>query len=327
MQAVVQQAYGTADELEVRDVAVPAVGDDEVLIDVRAAGVDRGVVHLMTGLPYLIRLAGYGLRAPKSPVPGMDVSGVVLAVGRNVTRFSVDDEVLGIGRGTFAEVAVAEQGKLVHKPADLSFPEAAALAVSGLAALQAVRDHAKVRPGENVLVLGASGGVGSYAVQIAKSLGAHVTGVSSAAKAALVAELGADEVLDYARTDFASTGRRYDAIIDIGGNSSLSRLRRALAPHGRLVITGGENGGRWIGGTDRQLRAMALSPFVSQSLRTFIASDNVDDLAALVEMVERGSITPKVDRTYPLGEAPDAVQYVAEGRARGKVVLLPAETA
>ena len=327
MQAVIQDSYGAADVLELSDIDVPAVNDDEVLIAVRAAGVDRGVVHLMTGLPYVVRLAGYGVRAPKNPVPGMDVAGVVVATGRNVTRFAVGDEVLGIGRGTFAEVAVAPENRLVHKPAELSFPQAAALAVSGLTALQAVRDHAMVEPGQKVLVLGASGGVGSFAVQIAKAYGAHVTGVSSGRKAPLVADLGADEVIDYATTDFSTTGVRYDAIIDIGGNSSLSRLRRALAPKGRLVITGGENGGRWIGGTDRQLRAMALSPFVSQSLRTFIASENADDLAELIGLVTQGVVRPQIDRAYPLSDAAGAVQYVAEGRAIGKVVVVPAQTA
>lgn len=327
MQAVTQESYGTADALELRDVDVPAVGDSDVLIAVRAAGVDRGVVHLMTGLPYVVRLAGYGLRAPKNPVPGMDVAGVVLATGQGVTRFAVGDEVLGIGRGTFAEVAVADQDKLVHKPADLTFTQAAALAVSGLTALQAVRDHAKVARGDNVLVLGASGGVGSFAVQIAKALGARVTGVSSARKAALVTELGADEVIDYGTTDFASAGAVYDVIIDIGGNSSLSRLRRALTPRGRLVITGGENGGRWVGGSDRQLRALVLSPFVSQSLRTFISSENASDLAELVALVERGAVRPQIDRTYSLTDAAEAVQYVADGRAVGKVVVVPTQTA
>lgn len=327
MQAITQDSYGPADVLALSDVEVPAIGDDEVLVAVHAAGVDRGVVHLMTGLPYLIRLAGFGLRAPKTPVPGMDLAGVVTETGANVTRFAVGDEVLGIGRGTFAEVAVAGQDKLAHKPADLSFPHAAALAISGLTALQAVRDHAKVEPGDKVLVLGASGGVGSFAVQIANVFGAHVTGVSSARKASLVTELGADEVIDYATTDFSETGARYDAIIDIGGNSSLSRLRRALAPHGRLVITGGENGGRWIGGTDRQLRALALSPFISQSLRTFIASENADDLAQLVGLVEQGLVRTPIDRTYPLTDAAEAVQYVADGRAIGKVVVVPTQAA
>ena len=327
MQAVTQDSYGPADVLELREVVDPTIGDDEVRIAVRAAGVDRGVVHLMTGLPFVVRLAGYGLRAPKTPVPGMDVAGVVTATGPNVTRFAVGDEVLGIGRGTFAEVAVARETKLVHKPTELSFPLAAALSVSGLTALQAVRDHARVEPGEKVLVLGASGGVGSFVVQIAKAYGAHVTGVSSARKASLVAGLGADEVIDYATTDFSTTGIRYDVIIDIGGNSSLSRLRRALDPKGRLVITGGENGGRWIGGTDRQLRAMALSPFISQSLRTFIASENADDLAELVGLVEQGVVRPQIDRTYPLADAAEAVQYVADGRAIGKVVVVPTQTA
>ena len=327
MQAVTQDSYGAADVLELSDIDVPAVGDDEVLIAVRAAGVDRGVVHLMTGLPYVVRLAGYGVRAPKNPVPGMDVAGVVMATGRDVTRFAVGDEVLGIGRGTLAEVAVAPQNKLVHKPAELSFQQAAALAVSGLTALQAVRDHAKVEPGQKVLLLGASGGVGSFAVQIAKAAGAHVTGVCSARKASHVAELGADEVIDYQTTDFSASGLQYDAIIDIGGNASLSRLRRVLTPKGRLVITGGENGGRWIGGTDRQLRALALSPFVSQSLRSFIASENSGDLDALVELVEQGAVSPQIDRTFPLTEAAEAVRYVADGRATGKVVVVPEQAA
>ena len=322
MKAITQDTYGSADVLELRDVERPEVGAGEVLVRVRAAGVDRGVWHLMTGLPYPIRLAGYGLRAPKNPVPGMDVAGVVEAVGDRVTRFRPGDEVFGIGKGTFAELARADESKLAPKPSNLTFEQAAALAISGLAALQGLRDHARVRPGQHVLVIGASGGVGSYAVQLAKAFGAEVTGVASRAKADLVRSLGADHVIDYTREDFADGTRRYDVVLDIGGNSSLSRLRRALTPTGTLVIAGGEGGGRWLGGTDRQLRAMALSPFVGQRLTTFVSKEAGEDLLVLAELVEAGKVTPAVDRTYPLGEAPEAVRYVEQGRARGKVVVV-----
>jgi NADPH:quinone reductase-like Zn-dependent oxidoreductase len=321
MKAITQDTYGSADVLELRDVERPEVGAGEVLVRVRAAGVDRGVWHLMTGLPYPVRLAGYGLRAPKNPVPGMDVAGVVEAVGDRVTRFRPGDEVFGIGKGTFAELALADESKLAPKPSNLTFEQAAAVAISGLTALQGLRDHARVRPGQLVLVIGASGGVGSYAVQLAKAFGAEVTGVASTAKADLVRSLGADHVLDYTREDFADGTRRYDVVLDIGGNSSLSRLRRALTPTGTLVIAGGEGGGRWLGGTDRQLRAMALSPFVGQRLTTFVSKEAGEDILVLAELVEAGKVTPAVDRTYPLGEAPEAVRYVEQGRARGKVVV------
>jgi NADPH:quinone reductase-like Zn-dependent oxidoreductase len=321
MKAITQDTYGSADVLELRDVERPEVGAGEVLVRVRAAGVDRGVWHLMTGLPYPVRLAGYGLRAPKNPVPGMDVAGVVEAVGDRVTRFRPGDEVFGIGKGTFAELALADESKLAPKPSNLTFEQAAAVAISGLTALQGLRDHARVRPGQHVLVIGASGGVGSYAVQLAKAFGAEVTGVASTAKADLVRSLGADHVIDYTREDFADGTRRYDVVLDIGGNSSLSRLRRALTPTGTLVIAGGEGGGRWLGGTDRQLRAMALSPFVGQRLTTFVSKEAGEDILVLAELVEAGKVTPAVDRTYPLGEAPEAVRYVEQGRARGKVVV------
>ncbi len=321
MRAIVQDTYGTADTLQPRDLPVPEAGPLEVLVSVRAAGVDRGVWHLMTGLPYPIRLAGYGLRAPKNPVLGMDLAGVVTAVGDGVTRFRVGDEVLGIGKGTFAEQARALEDKLVHKPAGLSFEQAAAVAVSGLAALQAVRDHGRVRPGDRVLVIGASGGVGSYAVQLAKAFGAEVTGVASSTKLDLVRSLGADHVIDYAREDFADCARSYDVIVDIGGNSRLARLRRAMSPRGTLVITGGETDGRWLGGNDRQLRAKLLSPFVGQRLTTFVSKENHRDLLELVALIEAGKVTPAVDRTFPLSEAPKAVRYVEDGHARGKVVV------
>jgi NADPH:quinone reductase-like Zn-dependent oxidoreductase len=321
MKAIVQDTYGGPDVLRLEQVEQPRAGDDEVLVRVRAAGVDRGVWHLMTGLPYPIRLAGYGVRAPKNPVPGRDLAGVVEQVGRNVTRFSPGDEVFGIGKGSYAEYVLAPERKLAPKPARLTFEEAAALAVSGLTALQAVRDQAQVRRGQSVLVLGASGGVGSYAVQVAKAYGAEVTGVCSAAKADLVRSLGADAVLDYRTQDFADGQRRWDVILDTGGVAPLSRLRRALTPTGTLVIVGGETSGRLLGGVDRQLRALLLSRFVGQRLRTFVSSENAADLTALAAMVDAGTVSPAVDRTFPLAEAPQALDHLTGGRARGKVVI------
>jgi NADPH:quinone reductase-like Zn-dependent oxidoreductase len=291
-----------------------------VLVRVRAAGVDRGVIHLMTGLPYAVRLAGYGVRAPKNPVPGRDLAGVVEAAGANATRFEPGDEVFGIGGGSFAEYACAVEAKLARKPVGLGFEQAAAVAISGVTALQGLRDRAGVQAGQHVLVIGASGGVGSFAVQIAKALGAEVTGVCSSAKVDFVRSAGADHVVDYTRDDFAD-GRPYDVILDIGGNSQLSRLRRALTPRGTLVIVGGESGGRWLGGSDRQLRAMLLSPFVRQRLGTFVSSEKGEDIAVLAELIESGRVTPLVDRTFALGEAAEAIRYVDGGRARGKVVI------
>ena len=264
MKAIVQDAYGSTDVLELRDIDKPVIADDEVLVRVHAAGVDRGVWHVMTGLPYPIRLAGYGLRAPKTPVPGMDVAGVVEAVGKDVTRFQPGDEVFGIGKGAFAEYARVPENKLAPKPANLTFEQAAAIAISGLTALQGLRDHGRVEAGQKVLIIGASGGVGTYAVQLAKAFGAEVTAVCSTTKVDMVRSLGADHVIDYTRDDFAKGEQRYDVILDIGGNSSLARLRRVLSPRGTLVIMGGETSGRWLGGSDRQIRAMLLSPFVSQ---------------------------------------------------------------
>jgi NADPH:quinone reductase-like Zn-dependent oxidoreductase len=321
MKAIVQDIYGTTDVLGLRDLDKPEIADDEVLVRVHAAGVDRGVWHVMTGLPYPIRLAGYGLRAPKTPVPGADVAGVVEAVGKDVTRFQPGDEVFGIGKGAFAEYARAREAKLAPKPANLTFEQAAVVAISGLPALQGLRDHGKVRPGQKVLIVGASGGVGTYAVQLAKAFGAEVTGVCSTTKVDVVRSLGADHVIDYTRADFAEGGQRYDVILDIGGNSSLSRLRRALTPRGTLVIVGGETGGRWLGGTDRQIRALMLSPFLGQKLGTFISKENHKDMLVLKELIEAGKVTPVIDRTYPLSDVPQAIRYVEEGHARGKVVI------
>ena len=323
MKAIVQDEYGTAPEdvLRLADVARPAIGDDEILVHVRAASVDRGTWHVMAGLPYPLRLAGFGLRAPKAPNPGRSVAGTVESVGREVTEFKPGDEVYGTCDGSFAEYVRARAGRLASKPANLSFEQAAAVPVSGLAALQAVRDRAQVQPAQKVLIIGASGGVGTFAVQIAKAFGAEVTGVCSTAKTDLVRSIGTDHVIDYTQEDFADGDHRYDAILDTGGNRPLSHLRRALTPGGRLVIVGGETDGRWLGGTDRQLRAQLLSPLVSQKLGTFIASENAEDLKVLRDLVEAGKVTPAIDRTYPLGETPAAIRYVQEGRARGKVVI------
>jgi NADPH:quinone reductase-like Zn-dependent oxidoreductase len=321
MKAIVRDSYGSADALELRDIDRPEIGDDEVLVRVRAAGVDQGVWHVMTGLPYPIRLAGYGLRAPKNPVLGADVAGVVEAVGNDVTRFQVGDEVFGIGKGSYAQYARAREDRLAYKPAGLGLEQAAAVAVSGLAALQGLRDHGRVESGQNVLILGASGGVGTYAVQLAKAFGAEVTGVSSTTKLDMVRSIGADHVIDYTHDDFAAGEQRYDVILDIGGNTSLSRHRRALTPTGTLVIAGGEADGRWLGGSDRQVRALLLSPFVGQKLGTFVSRENHEDLIVLKEMIEAGKVTPIIDRTYPLSHVPEAIRYMREGQARGKVVI------
>jgi NADPH:quinone reductase-like Zn-dependent oxidoreductase len=322
MRAIVQDAYGEADVLRLAEIDRPAIGDDEVLVRVHAAGVDQGAWHLMAGLPYPVRLAGYGVRAPKTPVRGRELAGRIEAVGRGVTTLRPGDEVFGVAEGAFAEYAPAAAAKLAPKPGGLTFQQAAALPISGLTALQAVRDQGRVTAGDRVLVIGASGGVGSFAVQIAKAFGAEVTGVASTGKVDLVRSLGADHVVDYRLGDDLGAGERgYDVIIDTGGNRPLSVLRRALTPTGTLVLVGAETGGRWLGGTDRQLRAMVLSRFVRQRLRTFIASEKAADLLALSALVESGAVTPAVDRTFPLAETPAAIRHMREGKARGKVVI------
>jgi NADPH:quinone reductase-like Zn-dependent oxidoreductase len=321
MKAIVQDEYGSPDVLELRDIDKPEIGDDEVLVGVHAAGVDRSVWHIMTGLPYAIRIAGYGLRAPKNPVLGMEVAGVVEALGKNVSRFQLGDEVFGIGKGSYAEYARGPEDKLAPKPANLTFEQAAVVAISGSAALQGLRNRGRVEPGQEVLIIGASGGVGTFAVQIAKAFGARVTGVCSTKKVEMVRSIGADHVIDYTREDFAEGGQRYDLILDTGGNSTLARLRRALAPQGTLVITGGEGGGRWFGGIDRQLRAMMLSRSAGQKLRTYVSTQNHEDLIVLKEFIESGKVTPVIDRTYPLSEVPEAIRYLEEGHAQGKVVI------
>jgi NADPH:quinone reductase-like Zn-dependent oxidoreductase len=303
MKAVVQDSYGSADVLEVRDLDKPTPTDDEVLVRVRAAGVDPGVWHLMTGRPYLVRVMGYGLRTPKVGVRGRDVAGRVEAVGANVTQPQPGTEVFGLGEGSFAEYVCARPDKLAPKPANLSFEQAAAVPISGLTALQALRDTGKVQPGQQVVIVGAAGGVGSFAVQLAKAFGAH-------------------EVIDYTREDFADGSRHWDLIVDTAGRRSLSQLRRALTRRGTLVIVGGEGGGRWLGGFDRQiLRAPLLSALVRQRLRPLVSKERRADLLVLKELIEAGKVTPVIDRTYPLREAPEAIRYLEEGHARGKVVI------
>jgi NADPH:quinone reductase-like Zn-dependent oxidoreductase len=320
MRAIMQARYGSADVLHLAEIGRPAAGDGEVLLRVDAAGLDRGTWHLIAGQPYLIRLVS-GLRAPRNPVPGLDVAGTVAAVGADVSRFAVGEEVFGIGHGSFAEYACARPDKLARKPAGLAFAQAAAVAVSGLTALQGLRDAGRLRPGQHVLITGASGGVGTYAVQIAKALGAEVTGVCSTAKAGLVSSIGADHVLDYTRDDFAAGPQRYDLILDIGGNAALSRLRHALTAAGTLVIVGGEDGGRWTG-MSRQLRALALSPFTRQRLTTFISRHRLADLETLAQLIDAGQLTPVIGKTYPLRQAPDAVRDLLAGHARGKLAIM-----
>ena len=297
------------------------VGDRDVLVRVHAAGCGPDVWHLMTGLPYMARIA-IGVRRPKIPIPGWDVAGTVAAVGVSVEGLSVGDEVMGTAKGSFAELAIGQPDTLVLKPERLGFVEAAAAPVSGTTALQAVRDHARVTADQTVMVIGAAGGVGSLTVQIAKAFGAHVTGVCSTSKLDLVRSTGADEVIDYTREDFADGSRRWDVIVDTAGRRSLSQLRRALAPKGTLVIVGGDGGGPWTGGFFRGvIRAPVLSLFVGQRLRGFTAKVNQESLRTLRDLIDSGAVTPVVDRTYSLAEAPDAIRYLAEGHAGGKVVI------
>ncbi|HKG44946.1 MAG TPA: NAD(P)-dependent alcohol dehydrogenase [Gaiellaceae bacterium] len=293
----------------------------DVLVHVHAAGVDQGVWHLMTGTPYAMRLAGFGIRAPKNALLGYDVAGRIEAVGAQVTEFRPGQEVFGTCRGSFAEYAVARADRLLPKPGNVTFEQAAVVPISGFAALQAVREHGGVRSGQRVLIIGAGGGVGTFAVQIAKADGAEVTGVCSASKAELVRSIGADHVIDYTREDFVDGRNRYDVILDIAGNRSLSELRRALTPRGTLVIVGGEDAGKWLG-IRRQLRAAALSPFVRQKLGFFISKERPEDLEELRKLLEAGTIRPVVDKTFPLEEVPAAIQYLRDGRARGKIVVV-----
>jgi NADPH:quinone reductase-like Zn-dependent oxidoreductase len=319
MKAIVQNRYGAAEALTFDDVDRPGFGEDQVLVQVVAAGVDRGALHFMTGRPYLMRL-GTGLRAPKVAVPGVSFAGRVEGVGAKVTGFRPGDEVYGAARGAYAEYVAAPQSKVAHKPPELTFEQAAVLPYASFAALQAVREHGKVKPGQQVLVVGASGAVGSITVQLAKAFGAEVTGVCGPRGVDLARSLGADHVIDYTREDFTEGGRRYDVVLDVFGRTPVRRLRRVLTPHGRLVIVGGE-GDRWIGGIHRQLGAMLLSPFVGQQLRVFVAKEDAETLRVVNDLVAAGRVKPVLDRSYPLVQTADAVARLEAGSGSGRLAV------
>jgi NADPH:quinone reductase-like Zn-dependent oxidoreductase len=318
MKAIVQDRYGEIDVLKLRDMPTPAINDDEVLIQVRAAGLDPGVWHLMTGRPYLVRLIGYQLR---KDVRGMDVAGIVVSVGDNAQRFQPGDEVFGTCHGSFAEYTSARQDTLAHKPTNLTFEEAAVVPISACTALQALREGSRVAAGQRVLIIGAGGGVGTFAVQIAKDYGAEVTGVCSTTKTELVQSIGADRVIDYTRQDIFDGQNRYDLMVDTAGRRPLSQLRRALTPHGTIVIVGGEGGGRWLGGFDREFRGQLLEPIVHQRIRQLTAKVNQDDLMALKDLIEAGKIRPVIDTTFSLKEVPKAIQHWEDGHSHGKIAI------
>jgi NADPH:quinone reductase-like Zn-dependent oxidoreductase len=320
MRAIVQDTYGSADVLRLAHIAAPRAAGNQVLVRVHAAGLDRGTWHLMTGKPYLQRLV-FGLRGPRNPVPGRDFAGTVVDVGSAVTSFSAGDQVYGIGPGSFAEYTVAREDRLARKPMNTTFEQAAVVPVSAMTALRALSDVGRVAEGQKVLVIGASGGVGSYAVQLAKAFGAEVTGVASTGKLDLVRSLGADQVIDYTREDFAGGTDRYDLILDIAGNPTLSRLRRALTPTGTAVIVGGEEGGNLSGGMNRQLRALTLSPFIRQRLTMLTPKEHASVLERLTEFIEAGQVTASIDRTYPLERVPEAMRRLDAGTVRGKIAV------
>ena len=320
MQAIVQDRYGkTADVLRLEEIDPPQIGDNDVLVGVKAASVHIGDWHVMTGLPYLLRVVGFGFRAPKARVRGMDVAGVVEAVGQKTTRFQVGNEVFGTCDGSFAEYASTLEDTLALKPANLTFEQAAAVPTSAVAALQALRDAGGIKAGQHVLLVGASGGVGLYAVQIAKSFGAEVTGVCSTTKVDMVRSLGADHVIDYTQEDFTQSGHQYDLILVMGGNHSLSELKQVLRPGGTLVPVGTEGGSRLVGGK-AWIRAMLLSKLV-RHLRPLASQPNQADLQFVTELIAAGKIRPLIDKTFPLREVPEAIRYLTAGHARGKIVI------
>lgn len=319
MKAIVQDNYGSPEALQLREIDKPAIGAGDVLIRVRAAGVNPADWAIMSGLPYVARPV-YGLRRPTG-VRGTDVAGVVEAVGATVTRFRRGDEVFGWCNGSFAEYASAREDTLELKPANLTFEQSAAVPMAGLVALQALRDQGKLRAGQKVLINGASGGIGTFAVQIAKSFGAHVTGVCSTRNVDLVRSIGADHVIDYTREDFTRSGQRYDFILDNVANHSLSSLRRALTPTGTLVPNGGGFDNHWFAGGGRVISALVVSRFVSHTLRPFLVAPKHEDLVVLKEFLEAGDVTPVIDRAYPLSETAQAMGHVGGGHARGKVAI------
>jgi len=320
VQAIVQDTYGTADVLKAREIEKPAIGDHEVLIRVRAAGVNPADWAIVSGLPYIARPI-YGLRKPKNSVRGTDVAGTVEAVGSGVARFKSGDDVFGRSDGSYAEFTSATEDSLALKPANLTFEQAAAVPMAGLVALQAIRDHGKVQPGQKVLVNGASGGIGTFAVQIAKSMGADVTGVCSTRNVEMVRSIGADRVIDYTTEDFTKSGVQYDFILDNVSNHSLTDLRRVLTPTGTLIPNGGGFDNRWLASGGRIVRAAVLFQFGGQTLGNFLVASNHADLAVLAELIEAGKVTPVMDRTYPLSETAQAIDHVGRGHARGKIAI------
>jgi NADPH:quinone reductase-like Zn-dependent oxidoreductase len=320
MKAAVQETYGSAEVLETRDVDKPAVEDRQVLVRVRAAGVNPGDWAIMSGLPYIARPV-YGLRKPKNRIRGTDVAGEVEAVGASVTRFQPGDEVFGWCVGSFAEYAAAAEDTLAPKPANLTFEQAASVPMAGIVALQALRDRGHVRAGQTVLINGASGGIGTFAVQIAKSLGAEVTGVCNTGNIELVYSIGADHVVDHRHEDFTRSGQRYDFILDNVANHSLADLRRALTRTGTLVPNGGGFDNHWFAGGARVINARVVSRFVHQTLRPFLVSQTLDDLLALKDLIETGKLTPIVGQTYTLSEAAEALAHIGHGHTRGKIAI------
>jgi len=334
MKAMVYTKYGPPDVLGLMEVEKPAPRDDEILLKVRAASVNSADCHLLRGKPYIARLQ-LGLRKPKDRILGCDVAGQVEAVGKNVTMLQPGDEVFGSpfmrGYGAFAECVCVPEDRLAPKPATLSFEQAATVPLAASTALQGLRDHGRIESGHKVLIIGASGGVGTFAVQIARSFDAEVTGVCGTRNVDMVRSLGADHVIDYTREDFTQSGQKYNLIFDLVGNRSLADCRRALTPRGTLVLIGhdfGESDGRWIGPVVRMIKALVLSPFVSQKMATFTVKPNKEDLQLLKRLIEAGTVTPVIDRTYPLSDTPEAIRYLEEGHARGKVVIcVPGEGA
>jgi NADPH:quinone reductase-like Zn-dependent oxidoreductase len=319
MKAIVQDKYGSPDVLELRDIDKPIVKDDEVLVRVRAAAVNIGDWHLMRGTPYVMRMAT-GLFKPKREIPGLNVAGQVEAVGRSVQQLRPGDEVFGWCKGAFAEYACAGENNFLPKPANLTFEQSAAVGDSAFTALNAIRDQGKVQPGDKVLINGASGGVGTFAVQIAKSFGAKVTGVCSTRNVDMVRSLGADQVIDYTQDDFTQGGQRYDVMLDLIGSRSLSDCRRALTPRGTYVLVGVSGLGRWFG-LSRQIKVLSSSPFVRQRMRVFLALQNRDDLVVLKELAEAGKVAPVIERRYELHQVPEALRHQGEGHTRGKLVI------
>jgi NADPH:quinone reductase-like Zn-dependent oxidoreductase len=319
MKAVVQEEYGSPDKLELRDVDKPEVGDDGVLVRVRAAAVNALDWRVMRGLPYIVRISE-GRRRPENPIRGIDLAGHVEAVGKNVTEFKPGDEVFGERPRAFAEYILGKEEHFAHKPASITFEQASTLGCAGLTALQGLRDKAQVKPGQKVLINGAAGGVGTFSVQIAKSFGADVTAVCHTHNVEMVRSIGAARVIDYTQEDFTKTKERYDVVFDNVGNRSLRRLRRILTPSGTLVFVGAPHF-RFVAPLFRILGAVVVSRFSKQKLLPFLATHSKDDLLVLKELVESGSVTPVIDRTYPLSEVPEAIRYLEKGHARGKVVI------